>query len=129
MSNVTLSPDGIGLSGWPLAFSASYWSDMGMKSYQVQNFSFLFLMTDILIFYFAMHSILYIITRLSRPYVQRYNLGGYIRRFVPYTPLIVFCLLGLLMTYYVVQLSVEGTVSVSSEVTAPAPLSPTSWHY
>lgn len=64
MAESTLSPNGSGQSGWPLAVSASYWDDGNdgdwddLDSYQANTFNVRNLLIDILIFYVPVSLIL-----------------------------------------------------------------------
>ena len=51
--NDALSPSGIGQSGWPLAYAASFWDESVVNPHQAQRFDFLTLLLDISFFYLA----------------------------------------------------------------------------
>jgi len=61
--NMELSPNGAGQSGWPLPYAASYWEDMGMKSYQAERFSFKSFAADVGLFYLGIRLVMFVATR------------------------------------------------------------------
>lgn len=110
VTSSALAPVGVEGSGWPLAFTASYWDDMGPKSYGAQTFNLEVFVVDILLIYAIIRLAIFMLMRSLTPIVQRYDSHGYVKRYSPYA---VLTIVGLIIIYYALLLYTERRTVIS----------------
>ena len=60
----TMSPGGIGQSGWPLPFAASFWDDSVVNPYQAQQFNIVYFVLNVGVFYLLLFLLEYVLQKV-----------------------------------------------------------------